>query len=559
MLLKAFQIRNYKSFLDSGRCSVNNGVTILAGQNESGKTNILTALEKINDPSPTFSEIEFSFDNADTSPEIVYWFDLTVAELSALSASFPDIQIEPSIEVVIHNKTREIHYVSNPTSDGNDDADDGDSPAEETLNPQVVIELEKLLPKIIFYKTLVDDIPDSFTSKDLTTTAVKRLSAYLDYDFKKIFDTTNQQKQRSLTHGLSRSISDDFSAKYRQKDVELEFDINSSTISIYVYDKQSKTSEKGYPFHLSQRSMGLRWYLNFYIALKGEDLKPGDIILVDEPGMYLHPKAQQEMRDILNEESKSNQIIYTTHSPYLIDADNISQIRLVEKRGVDLEDGYNEISEIKEKIHHGGIDTLKPITDAIGYSLSSELNLQHKKILICEGVSDYYYVKALSQLCDDPLSCGITHANGCANIWRVASLFLGLGIPDIYVLVDSDKAGIRERTKLLEANCFDEAHFLTTDEPTNLEKTIEDIFNRDAFLCCFLGYTAEEIAKVNVPLSKIIGDKPNGTKYATAKQFYEKAINLEINIEEFLSDSGKKLLEKIKPLFKLSDSDGTVQ
>ena len=54
--------------------------------------------------------------------------------------------------------------------------------------------------------------------------------------------------------------------------------------------------------------MGLRWYLNFYIALKGEELKPGDIILIDEPGMYLHPKAQQEMRGILNEESANNQI-----------------------------------------------------------------------------------------------------------------------------------------------------------------------------------------------------------------------------------------------------------
>ena len=56
--------------------------------------------------------------------------------------------------------------------------------------------------------------------------------------------------------------------------------------------------------------------------------------------------------------AKNNQIIYTTHSPYLIDTEKIGQIRLVEKLGIDGECGYNEVSEIRERIHHSSNNTL---------------------------------------------------------------------------------------------------------------------------------------------------------------------------------------------------------
>lgn len=543
MIFKAFRIKNYKSFIDSGRCSVQNGVTILAGQNESGKTNILSALEKLNEKEPAFTVDEFSFDNTNVSPEITYWFGLTDEEIEAFGSSFPGVTLDREITAEVQNKKRLLRYYAEEEIEDGTDA-------------LIISYLESLLPKFVLYRTLENDIPDSFTVKELSNVAIKRLATYLNADFKMIFETANQQAQRRLTQSLSTSISSDFSAKYKQKNVELEFDINSGTISMYVYDKEATGGNKGYPFRLSQRSTGLKWYLNFYVALKGENLKAGDIILVDEPGMYLHPKAQQEMRDILNEESAVNQIIYTTHSPYLIDSDNISQLRLVEKRSDIGEYGYNEISEIREKVHHSrNIDTLKPIADAIGYSLSSELNLQHKKVLVCEGVSDYYYIKALELLFGKQLNCGITHANGCNNIWKVASLFLGLGIPEIFALVDSDGAGIKERTKLIKDGVFDEASFFTTHEPSNVGKAIEDIFIRDYFLREILEYTEDEIKKADAVLSKEIGKQPNGTKYALAKKVYEKANVHTLAAADILAEDGRRLFEKLEEAVNAENGD----
>lgn len=537
MLLKAFQIRNYKSFVDSGRCSVQNGVTILAGQNESGKTNILSALEKLNTKEPVFSEDEYSFSDTSLSPEISYWFDLSAEEISEMNGAIPEVNIGREVMVQVENKKRTILYTNNYTAAEGEELSDHSA--------QIVAHLESLLPKFVLYKTLENDIPDSFAAKDITNIAIKRLGSYLNADFKKIFETTNHQTQRKLTQDLSTAISGDFASRYKQKDVELEFSINSATISMYVYDKDSANGRRGYPFKLSQRSTGLKWYLNFYIALKGEDLKPGDVILVDEPGMYLHPKAQQEMRDILNDESENNQIIYTTHSPYLIDSDNISQLRLVEKHSTTDANKYNEISKIKEKIHDSkSADTLKPIVDAIGYSLGSELNLQEHKVLICEGVSDYYYVKALELLMDQSLGCKVTHANGCGNIGRIASLFLGLGIADIFALVDSDTAGEKERTKLIQKGVFDEDHIFTTHGQEKAGKAIEDIFKRDSFLKEIMGYEDADIKKADPLLSKEVAKQ--AAKFALAKSLYEKARARTISADAILEKDAEPLFEKLK-------------
>lgn len=546
MIFKAFRIKNYKSFVDSGKCSVQNGVTILAGQNESGKSNVLNALEKINDESPKFDETEYCFSNKSNLPEITYWFELTTNEKSELENNFP-IVIAPEIMLCLGEEIREYEFNYDRTDLEDkyfyEDDEELHDEVDDSLDDEIMAALDVMLPRFVVYRTKTDDIPDTFTINDLNNVAIKRLSNYLACDFEEIFSNKNHQSQRKNTQALSRAISKDFSEKYTQREVELEFDINGEVISIFVHDVNRLENQSGYPFHLSQRSMGLQWYLNFYIALKGEALKSGDVILIDEPGMYLHPKAQQEMREVLNEHSKSNQVIYTTHSPYLIDSDNLMQLRLVEKIEDFVDGEYNEISKIREKIHQSNnLNTLKPIHDAIGYSLSSELNLQHKKILICEGVSDYYYVKTLELLFEQSLDCGVTFANGCSNISILVSLYMGLGISDVYVLVDSDKAGIKERNKLIKDGVLDENHCLTTDATENVERAMEDIFDLHFFFSEIL--ETEEYDEDTI-LSKYINQNPAKSKYILAKQTYDKVVSRNWGIYDVVNEKGKELFDKL--------------
>ena len=603
MKLTKFRLQNYKSFVDSGVCNVQDGVTILAGQNESGKTNILDALVKINADKPAFSQDEYSFSNTETSPTITYWFELSDSDHQQLTKEFPTVVLEDEVVAYVDAEGFEIDFtdtqreercnkaieeflnntkdlkITMPQNKGIEyavefanslltnspetwtpeqlnaftkaaEALKKTSTSENSMVDEISNTLWKMVPKFIAYKTITDDIPDDFTVNDLTKTGIRRLDKYLGGKFKKVFDANGSpQRQMNLAKNLSTTVSGDFSSKYKQKDIELEFNINGAQMTLFILDKHN--GEKGYAFLLSQRSMGLRWYLNFYIALKGEDLRENDIILIDEPGLYLHPKAQEEMRGILNEASKNNQIIYTTHSPYLIDTDRIEQVRLVEKTPGKVDDEYNEISRISNGVHRcDSIDTMKPIIDAIGYSLGSELNQTHDKVLICEGVSDYYFVKMLEVACGESLCCGITHANGCGNISKVNSLFLGLGIVDTYALVDADSAGVRERKKLIQDGVFTERTILTTDEDPQADKEIEDVLNRDYVLSTFFSYKKEDLDKADAKLSKEIKKKLNGAKFTLSKQLYDMATKRTLDTEKLLTEDAHKLFLRLRDAVK---------
>ena len=70
---------------------------------------------------------------------------------------------------------------------------------------------------------------------------------------------------------------------------------------------------------LDQTSAGRRWYFTF--LLMKSTLSPGDLFLIDEPAAALHPLAQKAVREELCALKRAGiEVIFTTHSPYLIPA-----------------------------------------------------------------------------------------------------------------------------------------------------------------------------------------------------------------------------------------------
>ena len=94
----------------------------------------------------------------------------------------------------------------------------------------------------------------------------------------------------------------------------------------YVHDQMNQYPE--------QRSKGFLWFLSFYLRMAAWDKREPDhsrLVLIDEPGSYLHAKAQRDILSVLNARAKEkNQtIIYTTHSPYLLPASDIPYVNTV--------------------------------------------------------------------------------------------------------------------------------------------------------------------------------------------------------------------------------------
>lgn len=597
MKLYSFQIKNFKSIVDSGECFIDEKTTVLAGQNESGKSNILSALTKINDEKPTFIN-EYNLDvGKEIESSVVYKFVLNKTEKEKIKEikgfdgficsddkqrTFITVltlegqkniefqidygcinketkkllqefanqhELKTKITVIDENLLEQI--IAEYTATANFLEENIIELREKygNINSKEKVEqyLKTIIPKVILQKN-EDSLPDSF-KKDTSSIMLSRLQNYLQKNFSDVFNATgNAQYQKNLLKNYSDSFNIDFETKYTQKKIQIDFDINGDTINIYVHDQDEEDSGKiGNGYKLSQRSQGLKWYLDFYITINGENIKDDDIILIDEPGMYLHAKAQEEMRDeVLFKFPKQNQIIYTTHSPYLINANELKSIRIVEKVPTKVGKSYYEQTIINEKLHaYNNIDSIKPIIDAIGYGIGSELNLNTSNMLICEGVSDCLYLKAILK----EEQFGITHSNGVSNMANLVLLYQGLGVKNIFVLVDSDRDGIAMRKKLLEDKILDEDEIVTTHGDKNVSKSIEDIFNKGFFLKEIMGYTQDEISSViNYNSQELKQSNKKDGKYLLAKHFCTLSDNY--TLKEILNEDGEKLIQTVKAKIK---------
>ena len=147
---------------------------------------------------------------------------------------------------------------------------------------------------------------------------------------------------------------------------------------------------------LIKRDDFLSLYLTLYEYLEKNDSSIKYILLLDEPNLYLHPGAQKNLLfNVFYKEFSDLQIIYTTHSPYMIDVDNSFSLRIVEKnKSTNI---YNSTREYAEK--HSDlkdVDTMTPLLTALDLNISNDLIYDSKdKIFVVEGIQDVYIIRAM--------------------------------------------------------------------------------------------------------------------------------------------------------------------
>ena len=120
---------------------------------------------------------------------------------------------------------------------------------------------------------------------------------------------------------------------------------------------------------LENRSTGLQWFLSFFLVFtyESEDTHDNAIVLLDEPGHSLHPLAQRDLSAFFDNLSKTHQIVFTTHSPFMIDADRLDRVRKVY---VDQDSGSIASSNLAIGRGKGGVKDA-----GATYAVHSALNL----------------------------------------------------------------------------------------------------------------------------------------------------------------------------------------
>ena len=258
-------------------------------------------------------------------------------------------------------------------------------------------------------------------------------------------DQKRKNKRSILLSSASIDISKNFSEWWSQRRHKIHYEADGDYFGIRISDDRRPDVE----IELEARSKGFQWFFSFYLVflVESEGGHKDAILLLDEPGLHLHPTAQQELIAFFDKLSETNQLAYTTHSPFLIDGEHLHRIRPV------TEDDTGH-SRITAETWPKDRETIFPLQAAAGYAMLRGL-FQHRKNVLVEGMSDFYYLQALSQQCAKssrpslPDDIYITPCGGTKHVGHFASMFLGHEIRPV-VLLDSDDAGQARRNALIK-------------------------------------------------------------------------------------------------------------
>ena len=273
-----------------------------------------------------------------------------------------------------------------------------------------------------------------------------------------------------------------------------------------VYNQLHRASV---PF--SERSAGFVWFFSFLVQFATMRRETDNvIILLDEPGLTLHGKAQEDLLRYIEEELlPTHQVIYSTHSPFMVPPNRLADCRIVEDV-VDYSDPARPQSEgtrISEDVMSTDKDTLFPLQGALGYSVTQSLYIGENSLLV-EGPSDILYLQAFSNALERRGRIGLDPrwvmcpAGGIDNIRPFISLFQGNHL-NVGVLSDQgqgDKGKI-ERIRRSEVLAAERFHTIA-ELLDQVEADIEDVME-PALFCSVINDAYDLIGEHRITVKKL--------------------------------------------------------
>lgn len=245
---------------------------------------------------------------------------------------------------------------------------------------------------------------------------------------------------------------------------------------------------------LGTRSRGFVWFFSF-LAWYSEIRRNGEkiILLLDEPGLSLHAKAQADLLRYFEDQLKPHhQLIYTTHSPFMVDPKHFSRVRIVQDLSIEPnsdslpedQKGTKVITEVLSAIP----DSLFPLQGALGYEIYQTLFIG-PNCLVVEGVSDLLYIQTISALLQrrgkEGLSTDwtITPVGGAGNVPTFVALIGAQEHLNVAVLIDYQKKDRQSIENLYKEKLLKQQQVLTyANFVEGKEADVEDMFDADFYL-----------------------------------------------------------------------------
>ena len=585
--LKTFQVTNYRSVNDSGPINVSK-ITSLVGRNESGKTNLLLALQTLNpaggvqdlSPIKNFPRHRRLAECTDDTPVVSTVWELDQKEQAELAAMFPRAAGVSHVEIGRYYKatSRWVQFIDlKPISFSIEEVDvrirkvgplveleadkleatpqaqtkaametlatalaaasevtqwaTGAAPALANFRKALaavaislpnreeglIAELEELAaqilrdgpaweaarkwaaerlpifvylddyPQLTGHQNIAEYLarkaanPSQLTDSDRNFEKMCKVADLSPEQLHKLLAANDHETRNQLTNRSSAIVTSELRRLWKDRQLKVRFSPDGNHLDTFISDPNSIYDVE---VNLNERSRGLKWFFSFYIAFSA-DTKGGSaanaILLLDEPGLFLHALSQGDLLRHLSLDF-SNQIIYTTHSPFMVPTENLDAIRTV---NID-QDAGTTVSNSPT----GDSRTLFPIQAALGFTISQSLFVGPNNLIV-EGVTDFWILSCVSDYLTDlakpalPKELTLTPAGGAPKIPYMVALLTSERLR-VLVLFDDEKHARSTKTELVKEKLIREDNvvfvtegFLSTAKPS--EADIEDLIDASVY------------------------------------------------------------------------------
>ncbi len=371
---------------------------------------------------------------------------------------------------------------------------------EKTIFSAIANLLDSFLPKFIYFSKY-DALEGEVSINDL--------NQHRDYEKYKVFNalmglvtTTPQELQNmnkfeelqskleTVSNGVSRTIKDYWKQNQYLK-VRFDFrDANPGDPQPLNQGKIFRTriedTRHEFTGSLKQRSTGFMWFFSFVVWFSRLQQTYGNniIVLLDEPGLTLHGNAQEDLLKYLEEQVLTKcPVLYSTHSPFMVDGSNLQKVRAVEDKSTDSKIIGTKVSDDILTVNQ---ETAFPLQAVMGFDIAQTLFVGPNNLLV-EGPSDILYFTIASQLLQSSGRQGLSSkwilvpTGGADKMATFVSLFKGNKLRTV-VFLDTTKKKQRIddliKLKIMEKQrIFSPGQFLGKSEAD-----IEDLFEEKGYL-----------------------------------------------------------------------------
>lgn len=488
MRLQSFQVMNFRSIKDSGVIDVSR-ITALLGRNESGKSNLLRGLHSLNpldgfgalDPVKNFPRDRRLGDCGDDTPVVNSTWELDDDDRAALADILPQAPNVRTVTVArqYQGNSRAVVFPEVADASSDDDRDRLNRASEWVL---------RTMPRFFF----LDEYPQFAGHQDMTAYLQRQEQNQLneaDRNFAKLCRVAglDPQELHQLQHGGSAEhrnqlvnragavMTAELKRLWKDRELKIRFNLDGDHFETLVCDP---TATYDVEVNLNDRSRGFQWFFAFYASFAADtssDTVGNAILLLDEPGLYLHAKSQGDLLKHF-ENDFTNQILYTTHSPFMISTHRLDSVRTVSIA--------ENIGTTVSNSPTGDARTLYPLQTALGYDVSQSLFAEPNN-LVMENITDFWILTSVNAYLSDTgrkslnPQLSLTPAGGAQKVSYMVALLTSADL-NVVVLFDKERESEVASNEMVKAKLIGERNAVFVSEaldPVPTEAEIEDLLD----------------------------------------------------------------------------------